>query len=302
MSTTICGYPIHPACDVLPMMPDAGLAEMAEDIRRHGQQQPVVIHQGQILDGRNRLRACELAGVAPEVREWSGTDPIRWVLSLNFHRRHLTEDQRSVVGARAERLIAGLEREGGDGAAGEGSRAGFSQSGAGPEAAGAAGAAGAVDPMAQFSDRAMERKARRTAASLVNVSPARIARGRKLLDEGVPELVRAVERGSLSMSQAARVSKLSPRAQEALVAQGADAVIDEARRMAEAGRARVPSLARALADLDARCGAWTLSRSVGGEYSFAGEGADGAVVGAGRDARAALTEAWLAACGDDSEG
>ncbi|MEZ4269149.1 MAG: ParB/RepB/Spo0J family partition protein [Myxococcota bacterium] len=291
MATMICGYPIHPACDMLPMMPDAGLEEMAEDIRRHGQQQPVVIYQGQILDGRNRLRACELAGVQPEVREWSGEDPIRWVLSLNFHRRHLTEDQKSVVGARAERLIAGLEREGGEGAAGEGSRAGDAGSAGGP----------AVDPMAQFSDRAMERKARQTAATLVNVSPARIARGRKLLDEGVPELVKAVESGSLSMSQAARVSKLSPRAQEALVAQGADAVIDESRRMAEAGRAKVPSLARALADLDAQCGAWTLSRSVGGEYSFAGEGADGAVVGAGRDARAALTEAWLAACGDDSQ-
>lgn len=294
MATMICGYSIHPACDVLPMMPDAALEEMAEDIRRNGQQQPVAIYQGQVLDGRNRLRACELAGVQPEVREWTGADPVRWVLSLNFHRRHLTEDQKSVVGARAERLLAGLARDGGDGAAGEGSRAGDSSTGQ--------GATAAADPMAQFSDRAMERKARQTAATLVNVSPARIARGQKLLDEGVPELVRAVERGSLSMSQAARVSKLSPRAQEALVAQGPDAIIDESRRMAEAKRAKVPSLARALADLDAQCGAWTLSRSVGGDYSFDGEGPEGAVVGAGRDARAALTEAWLAACGDDSEG
>jgi hypothetical protein len=299
MSTTICGYPIHPACDVLPMMPEAALEEMAEDIRRYGQQQPVVLYQGQVLDGRNRLRACELAGVTPEVREWTGTDPIRWVLSLNFHRRHLTEDQKSVVGARAERLIADLDRGDEKAGAGEAARAGDSPTASGPAVT---GGAGGVDPMAQFSDRAMERKARQTAATLVNVSPARIARGRKLLDQGVPELVRAVERGSLSMSQAARVSKLSPRAQEVLVAQGADAVIDESRRMAEAGRSKAPSLSRALAELDAQCGAWTLSRSISGEYRFSGEGPEGPVTGVGEDARAALTVAWTAACGDDSDG
>jgi hypothetical protein len=278
------------------MMPDAAIAEMADDIRRHGQQQPVVLYQGQVLDGRNRLRACELAGVAAEVREWTGTDPVRWVLSLNFHRRHLTEDQKSVVGARAERLLAELERAAQAAPAGEPARAGAIATGESPAAP------AAPDPMAPFTDRAMERRVRQTAATLVNVSPARIARGRKLLDQGVPELVRAVEAGSLSMSQASRVAKLAPRAQEALVAQGADAVIDEGKRMAESGRAKLPSVARALTELDAQCGAWTLSRSIAGEYSFSGQGPDGPVVGSGQDPRAALVEAWTALGGADAEG
>ncbi|TNF22472.1 MAG: hypothetical protein EP329_28490, partial [Deltaproteobacteria bacterium] len=102
----ISGYPVHPACAMLPMMPDAAIAELAADIRKNGQQQPVWLHEGQILDGRNRLRACALAGVTPDVREWEGDDPVRWVLSLNFHRRHLSESQKAVVGARAERLLA----------------------------------------------------------------------------------------------------------------------------------------------------------------------------------------------------
>ena len=98
---TVCGYPVHPACAMLPMMSPASLAEMAEDIKANGQQQAVMLHRGLLLDGRNRLKACELAGVEPEIKEWIGDDPVRWVLSLNFHRRHLTDSQKSIVGARA---------------------------------------------------------------------------------------------------------------------------------------------------------------------------------------------------------
>jgi hypothetical protein len=59
-----------------------------------------------IYDGRNRYRACAAAGVEPTLTTYTGADPLGHVLSLNFHRRHLTVSQKSLVFAK----IATLER------------------------------------------------------------------------------------------------------------------------------------------------------------------------------------------------
>jgi ParB-like chromosome segregation protein Spo0J len=53
----------HPAADLFPFMSDDELAELAVDIRAHGLLEPIVLLDGLVLDGRNRLRACEAAGV-----------------------------------------------------------------------------------------------------------------------------------------------------------------------------------------------------------------------------------------------
>jgi hypothetical protein len=58
-------YKFHPACLAFPLLPDAELRELADDIKLRGLLHPVVLYQGQVLDGRNRLAACEIAGVAP---------------------------------------------------------------------------------------------------------------------------------------------------------------------------------------------------------------------------------------------
>ena len=57
-----------------------------------------MIHEGLILDGRNRYRACEAAGIEPRFREFDGDDPLA---SLNVHRRSLSESRsaRSLVRA-----------------------------------------------------------------------------------------------------------------------------------------------------------------------------------------------------------
>jgi len=91
------------------MMGQAELHELAEDIRQRGQLHPVVMHQGQVLDGRNRLSACEIAGVEPRFMEWTGTgSPTEWVIATNLTRRHLTASQRAVV---ALDLLPLLEQE-----------------------------------------------------------------------------------------------------------------------------------------------------------------------------------------------
>lgn len=91
----------HPAAELFPLMADAELAELAEDIKTHGLHEPVwlIDHEGDtvILDGRNRFRACELAGVEPRTRRYSGPDPIGFSISQNMQRRHLTPGQRAAV-------------------------------------------------------------------------------------------------------------------------------------------------------------------------------------------------------------
>ena len=92
----------HPAADILPMLDDAELQALAADIKANGQTDPIILFDGQVLDGRNRLRACAIAGVEPRfVDGYDGaSDPETFVLSKNLHRRHLSESQRALVAAR----------------------------------------------------------------------------------------------------------------------------------------------------------------------------------------------------------
>ena len=97
---------VHSATALFPMMTDTELATLAEDIKTNGQQVPITMYQGQILDGRNRWKACEMAGVKPLVEDWRGTgSPITWVISVNLHRRHLTTSQRACIGVESLSLF-----------------------------------------------------------------------------------------------------------------------------------------------------------------------------------------------------
>jgi len=92
--------PHHPLAALFPMLPDDELRRLADDIEANGQQEPVWLLDGKILDGRNREAACHLVGIDAWTKEYEGKDPLGFVLSLNLHRRHLTESQRAMVAAR----------------------------------------------------------------------------------------------------------------------------------------------------------------------------------------------------------
>lgn len=101
-------YQDHPISEIFPMMSQTEIAELAEDIKTHGLKQDIVIYEGKILDGRNRYRACQIAGVKITTCQYAGDDPTGEVLSLNLHRRHLTESQRAMVGAKWANLKVGV--------------------------------------------------------------------------------------------------------------------------------------------------------------------------------------------------
>ena len=102
-------YKIHPAAELFPIFDHAALFDLAEDIAANGQAEPILMFEGQVLDGRNRILACDMAGVKPRFQDWLprlGEDPYTYVMSRNLHRRHLTASQRATVAVELERILA----------------------------------------------------------------------------------------------------------------------------------------------------------------------------------------------------
>lgn len=96
---------VHPVADLFPMLSADELTELAADIGERGQLQPIVLDQeGRVLDGRNRLAACKLAGIEPIFETFDGEDPDGYALAVNITRRHLTSGARAVIAAKAARM------------------------------------------------------------------------------------------------------------------------------------------------------------------------------------------------------
>jgi N6-adenosine-specific RNA methylase IME4 len=92
--------PVHPAANIFPMMDDKRLAELAQDIRENGQQMPIRLLDGQIIDGRNRLAACQIAGVQPRFEDLAADcNPWQLAWTLNGQRRDLNDAQRYLLWA-----------------------------------------------------------------------------------------------------------------------------------------------------------------------------------------------------------
>lgn len=100
----------HPLAEMLPMMDGREWEVFVQDVRTNGIQHPIVMLDGQILDGRNRFKASqELAIPCPTV-EFDGTDPLGYVMSSNLHRRHLTTKQRAAIAAEMATMEHGSNR------------------------------------------------------------------------------------------------------------------------------------------------------------------------------------------------
>ena len=90
-------YKLHELCSLFPRMSDFDLACLKLDIQKHGQQNPIILHDGKIIDGQNRHLACKQLGIDPIFTEYDGDDIASYVLSVNLHRRHLTPGQQAVI-------------------------------------------------------------------------------------------------------------------------------------------------------------------------------------------------------------
>jgi len=100
----------HPVADIFPMLPEQELQNLADDIKANGLKTPIIMYDDMILDGRNRYKACKMARVEPDFKQFKGNDPLAFVISLNLHRRHLNESQRAGVAAKIANMTVGGDR------------------------------------------------------------------------------------------------------------------------------------------------------------------------------------------------
>lgn len=173
----IAGYETHPAANIFPMLDEPDLVALAEDIRAHGLRNPVVVIGSKVLDGRNRLAACDRIGIEATFVQFEGDDPVAFVLSENLHRRHLNESQRAMVAAR----IATLEHGG--------------------------------DRRSSGKFAACSAPTQKQAADKLSVGDRSVRHAREVIEKAAPEVVQAVESGKLAVSAAAELAKLEPERQ-----------------------------------------------------------------------------------------
>ena len=76
----------HEAANQFPLMDDKRFGELPDSIRENGLQTPIVLFDGQILDGRNRYKACTEEGVKPRFTEYDG-NPWAYAWDANGQRR-----------------------------------------------------------------------------------------------------------------------------------------------------------------------------------------------------------------------
>lgn len=107
----------HPHAEIFPVIDTNSFDELRRDIRQNGLLEPITLLEGQILDGRNRYRAMvsidpafSPATAPAQFVQFTGADPLAWVISKNLHRRHLNESQRAIIAARLSLANPGKNR------------------------------------------------------------------------------------------------------------------------------------------------------------------------------------------------
>lgn len=183
---------IHPAADIFPLLEGEAFDQLVADIRENGQHESCVFYQGQLLDGRNRWRACEVLGIEPEEcwleNDPSTFDPVAWVLSANLHRRHLTPSQRAMVAVKVKQYHAKAARE---------RQMATLKQNASVEAV-----------QVNLPERKTNGQSRDLAGAALKVSGRSVDHAAVVMAKGSPELVEAVQSGKVSVSRAAKeVSK-----------------------------------------------------------------------------------------------
>lgn len=182
----------HEYAEIFPFVSEVQIAELAARIKAHGQREPIVTYNGEILDGRCRLAACKVAGVDPKYREFGsrtedGDDPLEFVVDTNLHRRHLSDGALALAAGKYATAKVGRPRK----------------------------KSGQNDPI--ISESSSEEKNNTNAAEKFNISESKVKRAKRIIVQGVPELQQAATDGEITVSDASNVASQEPKVQRQAV-------------------------------------------------------------------------------------
>lgn len=196
----------HPLAELFPAMADEAFDQLVADIRANGLREAIILHEGMILDGRNRHRACTVIGIEPITRVWDERgSPLDFVVSKNLHRRHLSDQQRAMVAAK----IATMKRE-------DTLKKGTHI----PD-----------PPIGGSEDHPII--SQNQAAAMLNVSSRSVQRARAVQSNGVSELKKAVEKGDVSLKAAEEIARKPQEEQREIMSQGSAAILKAAKESRE---------------------------------------------------------------------
>jgi hypothetical protein len=112
----------HPLAKLFPAYSDEDLIGLADDIADNNLHNPIVLYEGQILDGVNRYKFCRAAATNQNeskrrpftdsmFTEYQGSDPVGFVISMNLKRRHLDTKQRALIAAELATMKSGTRTD-----------------------------------------------------------------------------------------------------------------------------------------------------------------------------------------------
>ena len=183
----------HEAANIFPL-DDEHTNALADDIRANGLRMPIETLDGKIIDGRRRSIACGMAGVKPTFRKIETDDPVAYVLSLNLHRRHLSASQCGMIAARAREIYEKAAKERQKLSEGRGQKG--------------------VENLPHLN----QGRARDLAGKAVGVSGKTVDYGSRVLRDGTPALIAAVDADKIAISTAARMAAMPDDAQDEFAA------------------------------------------------------------------------------------
>jgi hypothetical protein len=107
-------YLQHELAKFVPAPSEQDFAALVADIQAKGQQEPIKVYEGKIIDGWSRYRACQQLGLEPKVVPWdpaADQSVVGAVVSWNLPRRHLTSAQKAAIALLIEPELAKEAKE-----------------------------------------------------------------------------------------------------------------------------------------------------------------------------------------------
>ena len=198
-------YAPHEIANLFPMMLPEEFVDLKEDIKARGLLEPVVLHEGKILDGRNRFKACQEVGVAIQFVDYAGDDPLGDVISWNLKRRHLNSGQKATIAVKSLPMFEARAKARQVEATILGNKTRHQEQ-------------PVSQKIEQLAVEANEKKATQEAAKAFGTNRQYIADA-KNLEQNAPELAESVNAGELKMNQAKQVAALPTEEQLEVIAE-----------------------------------------------------------------------------------